>query len=136
MCNWTKIKNDCIVILMKREIFFIAAMTTASLTSACGNENTPKPVDELVIQGSYEADGSNWAIECYGPIRFVKATYGDALLKLVLKNVELVQPVAINRKNIPQEVFTQAIADINDIRNPDAIAADKLYAMPSRCQTQ
>ncbi len=125
---------------MKRAIFAIG-LASASVLGACRNGGASigeqlAEQEPLVFQGVYHEAGSSWPVECYGPVREVTAKSGDILLRLVLNNTHLVQPAAIDRLDVPQKVYTQAIADMNNLESPDKIVGGNDYKLPDRCQPQ
>lgn len=118
---------------MKKSMFALG-LTGAALFSAC--ESTTVAREHVVLQDTYTAEGSRWPIECVGPLRSVEAKSGDILLRLVLNNTSLVQPANLGRPDVPQEVYLAAVADINQLPNPNEIKGGEFYELPERCQPQ
>lgn len=113
---------------------FALGLAGASLFSAC--ESTPEIREQIVLKDTYKAEGSEWPIMCVGPLRSVEAKSGDILLRLVLNNTDLVQPAALGRSDVPQEVYLAAIAELNNLPDPDEIQGGESYTLPERCQPQ
>lgn len=122
---------------MKNQVLFAGGMLAASLTGACGGEALSAPQNEKpILANVYHVEGSDWPIECYGPVTIQKAKPGDILARMILNNTDLVDPAALGRVDVPRKVYEQAVAEINNLESPDAIVAFEKYKFPARCQPQ
>lgn len=122
---------------IRERALFGAAMAGAFLFAACGNEPIPQRDAEPVIKKTYKAKGGEWQIACYPPLEAVPAEPGDTLGSLVTKaNTTLVYSSTIGRSSVPETVYFQAIADINNLADKDVITPGNSYLMPERCQPQ
>ncbi len=113
----------------------LAALGCGNTTES--NEFVPTSARITTLSEEYKADGSVWPIMCEGPAdRYVEATNGDTLLTLAAEHTIFVQPAAIGQRNIPLEVYVQAVADMNELADPDTIFVGHDYFMPTICQPQ
>ncbi len=119
---------------MKKQIF--AGAAGLALVAGCSPEVTRVSQAKAVYSNTFHEGNSEWSIACYGPTKSVEAKSGDILLRLVLNNTDLVQPVALGQSDVPQELYLRAVAEINDLDNPDQIIAGESYQIPERCQPE
>lgn len=96
----------------------------------------PKPTPETrTYHGEIETAGDGeWVIDCYGS-RKVRVRVGETLSGLVAKHTLVVQPGAMDDTNIPPEAIHEAVADMNNLEDPNLIFAGKKIILPKQCQT-
>ncbi len=124
----------------------LALLCTVALGHGCNQlvkteaDNKIQPgrdqIGAVVIKYTYEGEDGLWPIVCHGPETTVRVVAGDKLANLISRNTLTIDSPALGRPNIPPEAVIAAVAESNNLRDPNKIVADQLLELPKYCVPQ
>jgi hypothetical protein len=92
----------------------------------------------VVFKGNIENDETSYAVQCYGPNQEVVIEEDDTLIGII-GSEEVGTPTVVGglgKKEIPKVVYAGAIAEMNQLPNPDMLEIDRVILLPEHCIAQ
>lgn len=124
-------------ITKRRRAVAALAMVGSAALFGCADRNVQglDKNDGVVYEGEINQDNERHNVRCYGPNDTVVVREGDSL-SILLERENVGTPTiigGIGTNEISIEVYTQAVANMNDIEDQNFIEAGQSVLLPTSC---